>query len=140
VAMFRPGDPDRSGPIRPGLFIVLGILGAACVATGAFGTAMLDGVVAPAASVLTHGSAWADAVLSGGGNLPSVAIPFAYLSPAELAATAGSVLIGLLVLWKYGTRAQRLQPGLTAIATGSVNDYTAYLTAGAVAVCLALTL
>ena len=118
----------------------MGTLAGACVATGIAGTVMLRRVVAPAAAVLSHGAEWAGAVLAGHGRVPTVPIPFDYASPAELAATAGTVLIGLMLLWRYGHRAEVLRTRLTAIATGSVNDYTAYLAVGTVVSCLAMAL
>jgi hypothetical protein len=47
---------------------------------------------------------------------------------------------GLLLMWRYGSRAHRALPRLALIATGSVNDYASYLAAGTVAVCLVMTL
>jgi multicomponent Na+:H+ antiporter subunit D len=142
VAMFRRarGEPVRDERIRPGMGIALGTLAGACVATGVLGLPMLDRVVAPAAAVLTHGAAWSHAVLAGSGRVPTTPVTFDYLSPVELSVTAGCIAAGLLLVWRYGSRAERALPRLALVATGSVNDYASYLAAGTVAVCLVMAL
>jgi multicomponent Na+:H+ antiporter subunit D len=140
VAMFRHRREEyvRDERIRPGMAVALGVLAAACLMTGAFGRAILERVVAPSVADLTQGQSWSEAVLAGHGRLTTPVIAFDYVNPLELAATAGCLVLGLLLLLRYGARTGPIRNRLTIVATGSVNDYTAYLAAGTIIVCLAL--
>ena len=140
VAMFRQRRDEylRDEHIRPGMAVALGVLAAACLTTGAFGRAILGRIVAPSVPDLTQSQAWAEAVLAGHGSLTTPVIAFDYLNPVELGTTAGCLGLGLLLLWRYGARTATIRNRLSLVATGSVNDYTAYLAAGTVIVCLAL--
>lgn len=53
-------------------------------------------------------------------------------------ATAGCIVAGLLLLRQVRSRIDTVRRPLVLIATGSVNDYTAYLAIGAVAICAAM--
>jgi multicomponent Na+:H+ antiporter subunit D len=140
VAMFRPGRDryHRDERMRPGLAIALATLATACVAAGVFGPAILHQVIAPAAADLTQGTVWTTAVLAGHGRLDIPPIAFDYTSLGELTATAGCLIVGVLLLRRFGPQAERIRGRLTLVATGSVNDYTAYLAAGTIAACTAL--
>jgi multicomponent Na+:H+ antiporter subunit D len=140
IAMFahRDGDFDRDERIRPGLGIALGTLAAACIATGVFGLWMLDHVIAPAATVLSRGAAWSTAVLTGSGHISTTPVLFDYANPGELAATAGCVLVGVILLRWLAPAAGSIRARLTLIATGSVNDYATYLAVGTIVMCLVL--
>jgi hypothetical protein len=71
---------------------------------------MLSRVVVPAAAVLTHGPQWADAVLTGQGQLPVPPIAFDYFDP-ELVVTAASISAGLALPVRPGRRHLREGPG-----------------------------
>jgi len=135
AAFFRRPDAafERDERLRPGLVVALWTLVAACVVTGLPGL-LMNHVVDPAASVLDSPAQWSSAVLSGSGQIATIKTPFDYLKPSELIATAVCLVLGLGLMRALHPHAAAVRRRLTVIATGSVNDYTAYLAVGLVVV------
>ncbi len=143
LAFLRPapaeGGPEPGERLRPGMLLGFGGLAVCCVGLGVLSAPVLDHVMAPAAASLLHGDAYAAAVLGSGGRLPAMSVPLDYGDPAELAITAGCLAAGALLAWRYVRMAEPAPVrSLRALHNGSVNDYTAYLVAGALAVAAVL--
>jgi multicomponent Na+:H+ antiporter subunit D len=137
LAFFRPrAEPhERLEVLRPGMVTAMAGIAAACVAAGVVPQALLERVMAPAASSLLHPAAYARMALGAVTRLPPLHIPFDYADPAELAATAATLVAGALAAWRY-LRVTEPAPvrALRAAQTGSVNDYAAYAAGGTVIV------
>ena len=137
-AFFRPAQREgyeREEGLHPGMVAAFALLGGACVAFGVLPALLLPDVAAPAASALLEPAAYARAVLASGGRLPVVHVHFNYFDPTELLAVAGTLALArpafrLITSEWARTTVARIQ----AVQTGSVNDYTAYLTAGLIAI------
>ena len=142
LAFFRPrpeahGDLER---LRPGMLAGLASLAGCCVVFGVAPGFFLDTLMAPAAAGLLQSGQYAGAVLSGGGRLTDISVPFSYLSPGEIAATAGCLAAGVALGWAY-LRVSEPAPVrvLRALHNGSANDYAAYAVTGTLAVVAVLT-
>ncbi|MDQ6649496.1 MAG: Fe-S-binding domain-containing protein [Actinomycetota bacterium] len=129
----RPEEYGDLARLHPGMLTAFGTLAAGCVGFGLVPGFMLRHVAAPAAASLTDGATYSRAVLAGGARLAVPRIPFDYLAPAELLTVVGTVLAGLALAWWYLRHSEpRVVRGLRALHNGSVNDYAAYATLGAV--------
>ena len=143
LAFFRRRTEDYPPlePLRPGMVGGLASLAACCVVFGVLPRYFLDSVMAPAAAGLLHPARYASGVLTGLARLPTLHLPFDYVSPGELISVAACAAAGAALAWAY-LRAR--EPGavrlLRAAHTGSVNDYAAYAVAGMLAVIAVLTL
>jgi multicomponent Na+:H+ antiporter subunit D len=127
----RRGEYQRNERLRPGMLVALAVLGGGCVGFGLFPDPILQHAMAPAAAALTDGSGYARAALSGGGTVAPLHLHFAYLSLRELAGTGLSlVLAAPAAALAHRYRDSRAVAGFRALASGSVNDYTAYLCLG----------
>jgi multicomponent Na+:H+ antiporter subunit D len=137
LAFFRRRSeelPDRT-PFHPGMVAAMGILGTGCVAFGIFPYAVLHHIVEPATGGLLAGPAYANGLLTqGGARLPVPAVSFSYFSASGLGVALGSAAAGLLLAAGYVRLSREPAPvrWLRALHTGSVNDYAAYLTVGAI--------
>jgi multicomponent Na+:H+ antiporter subunit D len=110
-------------------------LAAACVAAGVVPHAMLERVMAPAASSLLHPSGYARTALGALTRLPPLHIPFDYADPVELAATTATLIAGALLAWRYLLITEPAPVrALRAAHTGSINDYAAFAACGTVIV------
>ena len=143
LAFFRPraeghGKLER---LRPGMLAGLGSLAGCCLAFGVAPRFFLDTVIAPAAAGLLNPARYAGAVLSGGGRLPPLSIPFDYASPGELASAVAGLAIAGALAWAY-LRIREPAPVrvLRAAHNGSANDYAAYAVTGTLAVIAVLSL
>jgi multicomponent Na+:H+ antiporter subunit D len=142
-AFYRPAHAghQRDEPLRPGMVTALLLLGAGCLAFGAFPYVLLPHIAVRAAGSLLAPSAYAGDILAGGGHLPSVHVSYAYFNPRELltvlAAVAAAVPAGRVLLSR---RAARMVEAVRRIQTGSVNDYAGYLVVGLLASVAALTI
>jgi multicomponent Na+:H+ antiporter subunit D len=138
LAFFRRRDDDYDTLERssPGMLIAFGTLGAGCFAFGVLPTYVLDHVVAPAATVLTHPANYAHAALFGTSTLPTTPVPFDYGDPTDLVIALGTIVLGLALAWWYCTRQAEPRPvtWLRLVHTGSVNDYASYAAGGLVVV------
>jgi multicomponent Na+:H+ antiporter subunit D len=116
-----------------GMRISLITLAAACIALGALPYLILRHVAAPAASILLHPSAYAAEVLSSGGSVPTLDLPFSYGKPEDLIITVVEVLAGLALAAAYlRVKEPRAITALRRLHNGSVNDYAAFAVAGLV--------
>jgi multicomponent Na+:H+ antiporter subunit D len=118
LAFFRPGDAEASESLRPGMAAALLGLGACCVGFGVLPEYVLGRSMKPAAlGLLHHGD-----------------VAFHYLDAEELIILAVSVVLAYLLARIY-LRVAEPRPVrlLRALHTGSVNDYTAFATAGTIA-------
>jgi multicomponent Na+:H+ antiporter subunit D len=144
LAFFQPRESDYevSEPLRPGMAAGFGALATLCVAFGVLHGLLLPHVLAPAAGWLADGPAYGHAVLAGGGTLRTRALDFVYLDPILLVTVLVTAAAGLALAYRVmrGDRAARLLRPLTALQTGSVNDYAAYLVVGLLVVCATLLL
>jgi multicomponent Na+:H+ antiporter subunit D len=121
------------------MVVALSTLGAACVAFGVAGEWVVNHVAAPAAASVLHGGLYARSVLTGGGHLASIKVPFDYFKPSELAAVAATVVLGGLLARTYmRIREPRAVGMLRAIHNGSVNDYAAYAVFGVITAVIVL--
>jgi multicomponent Na+:H+ antiporter subunit D len=129
----RSDDYDHLEPLRPGMRVTLLSLGAACVVFGVLPGVVVDRVAAPAASVLLHPAAYAQAVLARGGDVPPLPVSFSYGNAGDLLLTAVTVVVGVALAVGY-LRIPEPVPirWLRAAHTGSVNDYAALATAGVI--------
>ena len=143
LAFFRPrAEPHhRLELLRPGMVTAMAGLAAACVAAGVAAQFLLEHVMAPAASSLLHPAGYARTALDAVTRLPALHIAFSYADPAELAATAGTLVAGAALAWRY---LRMTEPApvrlLRAAHTGSVNDYAAFAACGTVIVVAVLAL
>jgi multicomponent Na+:H+ antiporter subunit D len=127
-------DHEWGDSLRPGMLVAMISLSACCVAIGAAGPVLLRRLMAPAAAGLLRPAHYAAGVLTGSARLPTLHIPFDYVSAAELGFLAGTIVVGALLAWSYlRIREPRLMRGLRATQTGSANDYAAYAVAGTLA-------
>jgi multicomponent Na+:H+ antiporter subunit D len=137
LAFFRPREEAHGEleQLRPGMLAGLASLAGCCVAFGVAPSFFLDTVMAPAAGGLLHPGQYAGDVLAGAGRLTSVSVSFSYLSPGEIAATAGCLAAGVALGWAY-LRVREPAPVrvLRALHNGSANDYAAYAVTGTLAV------
>jgi multicomponent Na+:H+ antiporter subunit D len=132
-AMFRTrdGDYERDEPLRAGTRTALAVLGTGCVAFGVFAGPILHRAMAPAAAALLDGTAYAHAALHGGGAVAPVSVHFTYLSARELVGTALAVVAAWpIAVWARRHGEATAVKRFRALASGSVNDYAAYLTIG----------
>ena len=113
----------------------LASLAGCCVAFGVAPGFFLETVMAPAVAGLLHPARYAKAVLSGGGRLPALYIPFDYASPGELASAVAGLAVAGALAWGY-LRIREPAPVrvLRAAHNGSTNDYAAYAVTGTLAV------
>jgi multicomponent Na+:H+ antiporter subunit D len=123
---------SRTEPMLPGMFAALSLLGGACVAFGVLTPVLVRVAFAPAAQALLNGTGYAHAVLTGGGRTGTTTVTFNYLNPAELLATAATVVIGLLLARLAGRHRDTPARLLQRVHNGSVNDYAAYQAVGLV--------
>ncbi len=135
----RQDEYERSESLRPGMLTSLVILSVCCIAFGIVPGKVINHTMAPAASGLLHPQQYAYDVLAGVGSLPHVFVTFDYTDVMELVLLVVSVGLGALLTAFY-LRSKEPLPvrALRAVHTGSVNDYAAFLAAGAVAVIAAL--
>jgi multicomponent Na+:H+ antiporter subunit D len=143
LAFFRPRATDyrRFEPPRPGMVAGLASLAGCCVAFGVLPQFFLRTVMAPAASSLLHPARYAAGVLSGLAQLPTMAVPFDYVSPGELVSVVAVAAAGAAIARGYLRRPEPAPVrALRRAHTGSVNDYAAYAVAGLLAVVAVLTL
>jgi len=135
----RQEEYERSESLRPGMLTSLVILSVCCIAFGIVPGKVINHTMAPAASGLLHPQQYAHDVLAGVGSLPHVLVTFDYTDVMELVLLVVSVGLGALLTAFY-LRSKEPLPvrALRAVHTGSVNDYAAFLAAGAVAVIAAL--
>lgn len=141
LAFFRKREDDyqRSESLRRGMLISLVVLSACCVAFGVLPGAVINHTMGPAASGLLHARQYAHGVFAGTGSLPHVIVTFEYTDAMELLLTAATLGLGVLLTWWYLRSKEPVAVrALRAVHTGSVNDYAAFLAAGAVAVIAAL--
>jgi multicomponent Na+:H+ antiporter subunit D len=133
-AFFRPSAKEsfaRDEDLRPGMIAALVMLGSACFAFGVLPGILIPDVAAPAASSLLHPTAYAAAVLGGGGRLPAIQVAFNYFQPRELLTVIATVLASLPVGWALlSERARPSVERVRKLMSGSVNDYATYLTVG----------
>jgi multicomponent Na+:H+ antiporter subunit D len=131
----RPAPHGQLEQLRPGMLAGLASLAGCCVIFGVAPGFFLDTVMAPAAAGLLHPGQYAGAVLSGAGKLTGISVPFSYLSPGEIIATAGCLAAGVALGWVY-LRVKEPAPVrlLRALHNGSANDYAAYAVTGTLAV------
>src|SRR6185437_6032390 len=135
----RQEEYERSESLRPGMLTSLVILSVCCVAFGIVPGKVINHTMAPAASGLLHPQQYAHDVLAGVGSLPHVLVTFDYTDVMELVLLVVSVGLGaLLTAFYLRSKAPLPVRALRAVHTGSVNDYAAFLAAGAVAVIAAL--
>ncbi|MBS2961423.1 Fe-S-binding domain-containing protein [Actinocrinis puniceicyclus] len=136
----REEDYEREQPLQPGMLIGLSGLAVCCFAFGVLPGAVIDHVMAPAASGLLHARQYAHAVLAGSGRLPPVSVVFDYTDLTELTIVVVSLVLGALLAYGYLLRSKEPLPvrALRAVHTGSVNDYAAFVVAGVIAVIAAL--
>jgi len=141
LAFFREREEEyeRSESLRPGMLISLLALSACCIAFGVVPGTVIDHAMAPAASGLLHPQQYAHDVLAGVGSLSHVVVDFNYTDLMELVLIVVSVGLGALLTVGY-LRSKEPLPvrALRAVHTGSINDYAAFLAAGAVAIIAAL--
>ncbi|HZP51218.1 complex I subunit 5 family protein [Actinocrinis sp.] len=141
LAFFREREEEyeRSESLRPGMLISLLVLSGCCIAFGVVPGTVIDHAMAPAASGLLHPQQYAHDVLAGVGSLSHVVVDFHYTDLMELGLIVVSVGLGALLTAGY-LRSKEPLPvrALRAVHTGSVNDYAAFLAAGAVAIIAAL--
>lgn len=137
LAFFRPrAEPhERLEVLRPGMVTAMAGLAAACLGAGVVPQAMLERVMAPAASSLLHPASYARTALGALTRLPPLHVPFDYTEPAALAETAATLILGALLAWRY-LRMTEPPPVrlLRAAHTGSVNDYAAFAACGTIIV------
>jgi len=136
LAFFRPGTQSPNEQLKPGMAVGLIGLGTCCVGFGVFGQYALHRAMAPAAALL-DGSAY---TLSGG-RLPLLHVSFHFLDLEELLVLTASLVLAALLARTY-LRIKEPAPMsfLRALHNGSVNDYAAYATAGAIALIAVLRL
>jgi multicomponent Na+:H+ antiporter subunit D len=129
----RSDDYDHLEPLRLGMRVTLISLGAACVAFGVLPGLVVARVAAPAASVLLHPTAYAQAVLARAGDVPASTVTFSYGNGGDLLLTALTVVVGVVVAVGY-LRMPEPAPirWLRAVHTGSVNDYAALAITGVI--------
>jgi multicomponent Na+:H+ antiporter subunit D len=137
LAFFR-SRPEAHGELerlRPGMLAGLVSLAGCCVVFGVAPGFFLDTLMAPAAAGLLHPGQYAGAVLAGAGRLTDISVPFSYLEPGEIVATAGCLAAGIALGWVY-LRVKEPVPVrlLRALHNGSANDYAAYAVTGTLAV------
>jgi len=126
--------PDRN-PMKPAMVTTMMILGAGCVAFGIFPYAVLHHIAEPAAGGLLSAPAYANGLLSQAATrLPIPSVHISYFSLDGLGTAIVTALAGLLLARWYIRRTVEPKPVtlLRALHTGSVNDYTAYLTLGSI--------
>lgn len=142
LAFFKRKEEDYEDfdRLRPGMIAAMAVLAVTCVGFGVFPYPVLQHIVSPAASSLLAPGTYARAALAPhGGHITVLHLSFDYGSLSDLGAMAGTVIGGLALCWWYMRRPEpRPMTWLRAIHTGSVNDYAAYLTLGAVGTMLAL--
>jgi multicomponent Na+:H+ antiporter subunit D len=137
----REREYEHLEPTGGGVRFTLIALGTGCVEFGVLPGRVIRWLVAPAASSLLHPARYADAVLTGVGQLPAMPVSFDYGSAQDLAIALGSLALGLLLAALYLRIAEPAPVRwLRAVHTGSVNDYTAYLAGGAVVCAIVLML
>jgi multicomponent Na+:H+ antiporter subunit D len=127
----RPEGPDHLRSLHPGMVGALVLIAAACLGLGLFPGALVREVAAPAASGLLHPTAYASAVLAGGGPLPHLSVAFPYWDPVDLllvVVTAALALPCAMAATRWA--AARPVTLVRRVQTGSVNDYAGYLVAG----------
>jgi multicomponent Na+:H+ antiporter subunit D len=137
LAFFR-SRPEAHGELeqlRPGMLAGLVSLAGCCVVFGVAPNFFLDTLMAPAAAGLLHPGQYAGAVLAGAGRLTDISVPFSYLAPGEIIATAGCLIAGIALGWVY-LRVREPAPVrlLRALHNGSANDYAAYAVTGTLVV------
>ncbi|MGW5359244.1 complex I subunit 5 family protein [Actinopolymorpha pittospori] len=130
--------PSRESA-RPGMVAGFAALAVLCVAFGVAPAVLLPKVMAPAAGWLLEGERYAHAVLAGGGQVGRLPLSFDYLAPATVLVVVGTVVVGVLLAWRYaGGRTPRFVEPLRRLHTGSVNDYATFLVVGLIVVCAGL--
>jgi multicomponent Na+:H+ antiporter subunit D len=137
LAFFRRRERpyEHMERMHTGMRISLAVLGAGCLAFGAFASAFISRVGEPAAASLLHPAAYARAALTPGTTaLPRLSIDYQYFEASTLLITAGELVAGLLLLVVVLRTevAARSLTWLRRLHTGSVNDYAAFLAAGLV--------
>jgi multicomponent Na+:H+ antiporter subunit D len=141
LAFFREREEEyeRSESLRPGMLVSLVILSVCCIAFGIVPGTVIDHTMAPAASGLLHAQQYVHGVLAGAGSLSHVVVTFDYTDMMELVVVVVSLGLAALLTFQY-LRSREPLPvrALRAVHTGSVNDYAAFLAAGAIAVVAAL--
>jgi multicomponent Na+:H+ antiporter subunit D len=144
LAFYRRRDPEakfeRDTRLHPTMIASLGLLSACCVTFGAFPTALIGHMAAPAAGALLHPTLYARGILASGGTLRSATVTFDYASVTGLLTVAGTVLAALPVAF-LGVRYQgsSVVNLFRRVQSGSVNDYAGYMVTGLVVVVLVLT-
>jgi hypothetical protein len=115
------------------------VLGAGCVAFGVLEPWLTRSVMTPPASALLDHAGYARAALSGGGPIAGRSVRFDALNPAELLATAGTVVAAIPVL-RFALRHSQARAisRVRAVQSGSVNDYVAYQAVGLILAVAAL--
>lgn len=137
LAFLKPRNEDyeKHEQLRPGMRVSLGTLAACCVLFGVLPRYVLDNLANPAASALLGSGQYIAAVLNRGGNIIQLHTTFAYADPQELTIAVVSVALGTLLAWQIlRRRTPRVLDLLRRAHNGSVNDYTGYAVAGAIAV------
>jgi multicomponent Na+:H+ antiporter subunit D len=145
LAFFRRREhnyPELTA-LRPGMIGAFGTLAGCCLASGVLPGTLLDRLMAPAASGLLHADSYAASVLrpapARGAVLRPMDIHFEYAQPSELLLITVSLLGAAgLVWWSLHRPEPRLVGMLRAAHTGSVQDYTAYLLIGLLAISVTL--
>jgi multicomponent Na+:H+ antiporter subunit D len=147
LAFFRRRERDypELKALRPAMIGAFVALAGCCLVFGVLPRMLLDRLMAPAASGLLHADSYAASVLhptpGRGVVLPPMDIHFEYAQPSELLLITVSILGASALVWWYLRKPEpRLVGMLRAAHTGSVQDYTAYLIIGLLAMSMALTL
>lgn len=141
LAFFREREEEyeRSESLLPGMLISLVVLSACCVAFGVLPGTVINHAMAPAAAGLLHAGQYAHGVFAGAGPLSHVVVTFDYADVTELLVVGVSLGLAALMTWWYLRSEEPVAVrALRAVHTGSVNDYAAFLAAGAIAVIAAL--
>ncbi|WP_137122270.1 complex I subunit 5 family protein [Segeticoccus rhizosphaerae] len=132
----RQSAYENEAKARPGMLTALAALAALCLAFGVLGEAALSRLMAPAAAGLLHPHGYVKSLLAPPvARVSPVVVHWSYWERKELAIVVVTVLLGICLVPLYLRRDEpHAVTALRRLHSGSVNDYAAYLSLGAILV------